>query len=115
MGRLEVPEQNVVVESGGVFRREGVDILLGEKEVAEIEGLEVAGEEFARNLVVQRVMRVVALLEEASGRRGRSARNPTLPKTGCTPSATTSKPGRSAIDRRRKFFIDSEKSSQKTI
>ena len=66
--RLEVPEQDVVVESGGVFRGESVDILLGEKEMAEIEDLEVAGEQFARNLVVQRMMRVVALLEEASDR-----------------------------------------------
>ncbi len=64
VGRLEVPEQDVVVERGGVFRRESVDILLGEKEMAEIEDLEIAGEEFARNLVVQRMMRVVALLEE---------------------------------------------------
>ena len=68
MRRLEVPEEDGVVERGAVFRGEGVDILLGEKEVAEIQDLEVTGEQFARDLVVQRMVSVMAFLEETTDR-----------------------------------------------
>ena len=64
VGRLEVAEQDIVVERGGVFGGESVDVLLGEKEMAEIEHLEVTGEQLARDLVVQRMMSVVAFLEQ---------------------------------------------------
>ena len=66
--RLQVPEQNIVVEGGGVFGRETVDVFLGEKEMAEIEHLEITGEQLARDLIVQGVMSVVPFLEEASDR-----------------------------------------------
>ena len=42
VGRFEVPEQDVVIERGAIFRGEGVDIFLGEEEMAEIEQLEIA-------------------------------------------------------------------------
>jgi len=58
----------LVVQRGAVFRREGVDVFLGKKEVAEIEDLEVTGEEFARNLVVQRVVGVMAFLQQSANR-----------------------------------------------
>ena len=69
MGRIQVPEQDIVIERLAVFRGKKVDILLGKKEVAEIKNFEVTGEQFARDLVVQRVVGVVAFLEEAADRK----------------------------------------------
>ena len=68
MGRLEVPEQDIVVECCAVFRGERVDIFLGKKEVAVIKNLEVTGQQFARDLIVQRVVSVVAFFQETTDR-----------------------------------------------
>ena len=48
------------------FGSQHVDILLGEEKMAEIEQLEIGLEEFLRDFVVQRLVRVMAFLEEAA-------------------------------------------------
>ena len=50
VGRLQVAEQNIVIERGAVFRGERVDILLGEEKMAEIEKLEIASSEISSRL-----------------------------------------------------------------
>ena len=68
MSGFEVPEEDGVIERYAVFRGENVDVFLGKKEVAEIKNIEVAGEQFTRDLVVERVVRVMAFLEETPDR-----------------------------------------------
>jgi hypothetical protein len=69
VGRLEVAEENVIIESGSVFRVETVDVFLGKEKVAEIENFEVTGEKLFRDLVVQRVVGVMPFLEETTDRK----------------------------------------------
>ena len=69
VGRLQVAQKHIVIEGRAVFRRQHVDILLGEEEMAEIEQLEIGLEELLRNFVVQRLVSVMAFLEEAANGR----------------------------------------------
>ena len=70
VGRFQIPEEHIVVERSGVLRRQHVDILLGEEEMAEIEQLEIGAEKFLGNFVVERLMRVMTFFEESSHRYG---------------------------------------------
>src|SRR3954454_15460269 len=68
VGWLEIPEKHIVIERRCVFRRQRVDVLLGEKEVAEVEQLQVGLEELFRDFVVERLVGVMSFLEEAANR-----------------------------------------------
>src|SRR5438067_12340428 len=46
VGRLEISEQNIIRQRGSVFGSQRFNILLREKEMAEIEELEVVPQEF---------------------------------------------------------------------
>ena len=70
VGRLYVSEKHIVIEGVAIFGRKFVDVFLGEKEMAVIKHLEITGEQFARDLVVQRVMGVVAFFEQPRDRDG---------------------------------------------
>jgi hypothetical protein len=52
ISRLEIAEQNVVVDRGAVLRVKRVDILLREEKMAEIEQLEISAKELLRDLVI---------------------------------------------------------------
>ena len=66
VGRFQVPQQDIVVQRRRILGGERIDIVLGEKEMAEIEQLEIGAKEFLGNLVVQRLVGVVALFQEPS-------------------------------------------------
>jgi len=68
--RLQVFEQHIIVKGGRVFRRQHVDVLLREEKVAEIEQLEIGLEEFLRDFVVERLVGVMAFLEEPANGGG---------------------------------------------
>ena len=58
-----------------ILRVERINVFLREKEMAEIEHLEICLQEFFRNLVVQLLPGVMTLLQEAAhGHRDRFAR-----------------------------------------
>jgi hypothetical protein len=63
---LEVPQQNIVIERRSIFRRERVNVFLGEEEMAVVEKLDVTGQQFPRNFIVQRMMSVMAFFEETT-------------------------------------------------
>ena len=52
VSRLEVAQQNVVIECGTIFSDHPIDIFLGEKKVTEIQEFQVAAQNFARQVVV---------------------------------------------------------------
>ena len=68
--RFQISEQHVIVQRRRVFRRQHVDVLLGEEEMAKIEQLEVGLEEFLRDFVVERLMGVMTFLEQPPHGRG---------------------------------------------
>ena len=53
-----------------VFGGQRIDILLSEKEMAEIEKLEIGPQKFPRDFVVERLMRVVAFFQKPPDRNG---------------------------------------------
>src|SRR5438046_2338907 len=52
VSRLEVTEQNVVIERSTIFFGYRIDIFLGEKKVTEIQELQIAAQNLARQIVV---------------------------------------------------------------
>jgi hypothetical protein len=83
--------------------------------MSEVEHLKIAGQEFARNLIVQRMMRVVALLEQTANREanllgirlGQSRLN-----GECDDQQTRQEHDRATVDIFHKF---GKKSSQKSF
>ena len=65
-GGLQIPQQNVVIDRRAVFRAEGIHILLREEQMAEIEQLQIGPQELLRHFIIQRLMRVMAFLEQAA-------------------------------------------------
>ena len=70
VGGLQISQEHIVIQRGGVLRGQHVDILLGEEEMAEIEQLQIGLEEFLGNLVVQGLVGVMAFLQEPANRGG---------------------------------------------
>src|SRR5205823_11191524 len=52
VSRLKVTEQNVVIERGAIFFGDRIDIFLSKKKVTEIQELQIAAQNLARQIVV---------------------------------------------------------------
>ena len=61
-------ERGEVTKGSIEFRGQRVDILLREEQVTEIEQLEIRTQELARHVIVQRLVSVMALFQQAADR-----------------------------------------------
>jgi hypothetical protein len=66
MCRFEIAIEDVVIQRGAVFGSKGVNVFLGEEEMAEIKRFEVTGEKLFRDLIVKRMVCVMPFLKKAT-------------------------------------------------
>ena len=68
VSRFQIAEQNIVIDRRAVLRVDGVDILLREEKMTEVEQFEIRPQKFARDFVIEGLMRVMAFLEKPAHR-----------------------------------------------
>ncbi len=68
VGRFQIAEKNVIAKRVTIFGTERVNILLCKKKMTVVEQLQISLEEFSRHFIVERLMRVMAFLQQPTDR-----------------------------------------------